>query len=114
MLLNSCIRQLMRPRRSGWVLAVLSAAMGREGPAAKNMGGYIIAKHGLLGLTKVIEAEYGWLDVYTIEPSFTETPMLKVFDERFLDQMRAQQQNNRFATPDEVARDAIARISSVK
>lgn len=111
-LLGGIIKRLMRPHKKGWLVGVLSDAMGRQGTAAKSMGGYIIAKYGLLGLLKAINAEYAWLDVHTIEPGYTETPMLDVFDERFLEQMRAAQPNGHFTTPEDIAQKIMSQINN--
>lgn len=109
-LLSVAVRNLMRPRKKGWVVAVLSDAMGAHGTAAKSMGGYIVAKYGLLGLMKVLDAEYSWLDVHTVSPGYTETPMLDAFDPRFLDQMRAALPTGEFLSPDSVAVDILSAI----
>lgn len=109
-LLGGIIKRLMRPRKQGWVVGVLSEAMGLHGTAAKSVGGYIIAKYGLMGLLKVIDAEYSWLDVHTVKPGYTETAMLDVFDERFLAQIRTSQPGGRFATPDEIAQSILLKI----
>lgn len=109
-LLEVAIRQLMRPRKQGWIVGILTDAMGEGGLAAKSMGGYIIAKHGLLGLMKVIDAEYAWLDVKTISPGYTETAMLNVFDNRFLDPMRDSRPEGRFAAPGEIAEEIMTLI----
>lgn len=111
-ILDGVIRQCMRPRKQGWVVAILSDAMGQDSDAAKSMGAYIVAKYGLLGLFKVLDAEYSWLDVHSVFPGYTETEMLTVFDDRFLDQLRASSPAGRFATPDEVASDILARIGT--
>ncbi len=108
-LLEGVIKRFMRPHKQGWVVGILSEAMGLEGETAKSMGGYIIAKYGLLGLLRVIDAEYAWLDVHHIAPGHTETPMLDVFDERFLQTLRDARPEGRFESPDEVA----ARIMTV-
>lgn len=112
-LLDGAIRQIMRPRKKGWIVGVLTEAMGENGLAAKSMGGYIIAKHGLLGLMKVIDAEYAWLDVRTISPGYTETAMLNVFDNRFLEQMRDSRPEGRFTSPDEVAEEIMNLIRGI-
>ena len=104
-LLDGAVRRLMRPAKQGQVVFVLSEAMGIDDKAAKSMGPYIIAKYGLLGLSKVIEAEYSWLGVHRLFPGFTETDMLNVFDSRFLDQLRTSSPNGRFPTAGEVADD---------
>ena len=109
-LLAGAIRRLMRPHKQGWIVGLLSEAMGAESGAAKSMGGYIIAKYGLMGLLKVIDAEYAWLDVYTVSPDYTETAMLDAFDSRFLDQMRAASDRGGFASPEEVAAGIISQI----
>lgn len=110
MLLDGAVKRFMRPRKKGWVVGVLSDAMGLEGTAAKSMGGYIVAKYGLMGLLKVLEAEYPWLNVRTVSPGYTETAMLDVFDGRFLDQMRAAAPGGRFATPGEVAEEIMVLV----
>jgi NAD(P)-dependent dehydrogenase (short-subunit alcohol dehydrogenase family) len=91
---------------------VLTEAMGVDGVAAKSMGGYIIAKYGLLGLMKVLDAEYSWLAVHTTSPGYTETPMLDAFDPRFLDQMRATHPAGKFSSPDAVAAEILATIQN--
>ncbi len=110
-LLSGVVRRCMRKRKRGWIVGILSQAMGLEGSAAKHMGSYVIAKFGLLGLLRAVEAEYPWLRVITVSPGYTETDMLKCFDPRFLDQMRARQRGGKFTTADEVAADIMARIS---
>ena len=111
-LLGGVVRRCLRARKRGWVVGVLSRAMGVNEPAAKSMGSYVIAKYGLLGLLKAVEAEYPWLRVLTVNPGYTETAMLEAFDERFLDQMRARAPSGRFSTPEEVAGDIMARIEA--
>lgn len=111
-LLGTAVRELMRPKKTGWVVAILSEAMGVGGMAAKSMGGYIIAKYGLMGLMKVLDAEYSWLDVHTVSPGYTETAMLEAFDPRFLDQMRAILPDGKFSSPDAVAAEILNTIQS--
>ena len=43
-----------------------------------------------------------------MKPGFTETEMLKVFDDRFLDQLRRQQE---FSKPEDVAAEVIERLA---
>lgn len=109
-LAGAVIKAFMKPGKRGWIAAVLSEAMGLDGVAAKSMGGYIIAKYGLLGLMKVLESEYAWLDVHLISPSYMETSMLDVFDHRFLDQMRKDRPGERFDAPEDVARALVAKV----
>jgi NAD(P)-dependent dehydrogenase (short-subunit alcohol dehydrogenase family) len=111
-LLEGVIKRFLRPQRRGWVVGILSQAMGLDGDTAKSMGGYIIAKYGMLGLLRVIDAEYAWLKVHHISPGYTETSMLDVFDERFLQILREDRPEGRFETPDEVAAWVMALIES--
>jgi 3-oxoacyl-[acyl-carrier protein] reductase len=100
-LLAGLVKACFRPRKAGVVLCVLTTGMADGNkPAAGGMGAYVIAKYGLAGLLDVLAVEYPWLKVRAVRPSFTETPMLKAFDERYLEMMRA---STPFATPDEIA-----------
>lgn len=104
----------MKAQRRGAIVAVLTAAMGDvETKAAPQMGPYIIAKYGLMGLMRAIEAEYAWLKVDCVFPGYTETAMLEAFDPRFLDMMRKQQPNGRFATREEVAALILGRLFAI-
>jgi 3-oxoacyl-[acyl-carrier protein] reductase len=113
-LLAGTVRQCMRPKKQGWIVGILSQAMGLPDQATKNMGSYIIAKYGLLGLMKTLEAEYSWLDVVTQKPGYTETKMLDVYDERFLSQLREKEPMDRFSLPEEIAQKIMAQILDLK
>jgi NAD(P)-dependent dehydrogenase (short-subunit alcohol dehydrogenase family) len=114
-LLAGVVRRCLRPRHAGIVVAVLSEAMGDEGNVAgRGMGAYLIAKYGLLGLMRVLAAEYPWLRTATVRPGYTETAMLAAFDPRFLDGVRASMPGGRFAEPDAVAREVVATIAELK
>jgi 3-oxoacyl-[acyl-carrier protein] reductase len=108
-LLAGLIRRSLQKRKRGAVVAVLSAAMGGgpDRPAAKGMGAYVIAKHGLAGLLAVAAAEYPWLRVGSISPGYTRTRMLDAFDPRFLE---LQARTQRFLEPEEVAREIVAAL----
>jgi NAD(P)-dependent dehydrogenase (short-subunit alcohol dehydrogenase family) len=100
-LLAGLVRNCFRKTRQGSVVGVLTKAMGENGQdATSGMGAYVIAKYGLTGVLAVLAASYSWLRVGWVKPGFTETPMLKSFDERFLTMMR---ERERFQTPEEVA-----------
>ena len=100
-LLAQLIRLRFRQQRAGVVLGVLSRAMGGPGePATPNMGAYVIAKYGLCGVLAAVAADYPWLRVRSVRPGYTETPMLRAFDERFLELERAKAA---FQTPGAVA-----------
>jgi 3-oxoacyl-[acyl-carrier protein] reductase len=67
------------------------------------MAGYAAAKAGLEGLLRAALAEYGRLGlrVTVVRPGYIETPMLNVFEPRFLDLVRAG--SGGFLQPGEVA-----------
>lgn len=104
-LLAGVVKSCFRPRKSGRVLGVLTSALAEPGkPAAGSMGAYVIAKAGLAGLLDALAADYGWLTVRSVRPGYTETPMLKAFDERYLEMMR---ERSPFSTPEQVAADIV-------
>jgi NAD(P)-dependent dehydrogenase (short-subunit alcohol dehydrogenase family) len=113
-LLAGLVRQCFRPRKAGSVVAVLTKAMDNAGPgeaeprAMSGMGAYTISKYGLQGVLAQLRAEYPWLTVASLKPGFTETAMLQVFDERFLQQLR---ETNEFSTPENVAADIISLLA---
>jgi NAD(P)-dependent dehydrogenase (short-subunit alcohol dehydrogenase family) len=113
-LLAGLIRHCFRPRKAGSAVALLTKAMGDEGSRSdipqvmSGMGTYTISKFGLLGVIAQAKAEFPWLRVSFVKPGFTETEMLKVFDDRFLDQLRRQQP---FSRPEEVAAEVIERLA---
>jgi len=105
LLLAGLVRHCFRKTKSGSVVGVLTRAMGTGiGTAASNMGAYVIAKYGLAGVLAALAADYSWLRVSSVSPGYTETPMLSVFDERFLASQRARQP---FQTPDDVAQQIV-------
>ena len=73
-----------------------------RGDAMKGMGAYTVAKFGLSGLLTVLAADYSWLNVRSISPGFTETPMLAAFDPRFIEMVR---QRKPFRRADDVAEE---------
>jgi 3-oxoacyl-[acyl-carrier protein] reductase len=110
-LLAGVVKGCFRKNKRGTVVALLSAAMGEaEGKAASGMGSYVIAKYGLKGVLAAARGDFPWLKTATLSPGYTETPMLECFDPRFLDLMRAQQAEGRFATPEEVAAQLVALV----
>lgn len=112
-LLAGIIKACFRSRRAGTIVAVLSAAMGLdEGKAAPNMGAYVIAKYGLLGVLAAARGDYPWLRTAFVCPGYTETDMLKVFEERFLNLQRQQRQTGRFDDPRDVARGIVNLIET--
>ena len=111
-LLAASVRGIMQRRKAGWVVGILSEAMGIDSVPSKSMGGYVIAKYGLFGLLRTVEAEYSWLKVHSVAPGYTETPMLGAFDPRFLELMREKTELGRFTSPESVAEDIMALIKN--
>lgn len=104
-LLALLIRLIFKRQKAGTVLAVLSQGMGTETErAATQMGAYIIAKFGMSGLMAVVAAEHPWLRVRSVKPGFTDTNMLTVFDERFLDILR---ERGQLGSADDVATEIV-------
>jgi len=102
-LLSSLIKKVFRKKKRGVIIGVLSEAMGKPLKAgSKYMTPYIVSKYGFLGLLSAMKAELNWLNVETISPGFTESNMLNVFDKRFLDNLR---KNNQIKKPQNIAKE---------
>lgn len=109
-LLSGLVKGCFRKHKQGNVVGILTQAMGDEHtPASAGLGAYVIAKHGLAGLLKLLQAEYPWLRVSTVKPGYTDTPMLDAFDPRFLEMQRAKAP---FSTPSQVASQILSEIRS--
>lgn len=107
-LLAGVIRQVLRKRKQGTILGVLSAAMGDGvGSAWRSMASYIIAKYGMEGVLATAAADYPWLKVVSVSPERTDTPMLEAFDPRFLEGAR---ERGEFLKPGDVARTIVDRF----
>jgi 3-oxoacyl-[acyl-carrier protein] reductase len=103
----------MLPRGDGTIvnLASLWAHLGMPGRAA-----YAAAKHGLVGLTKVLAAEWGprGVRVLSVSPGYTETDFVRGLAERGqieLESVIGRTPLRRLAQPEEVA-DLIAFLAS--
>lgn len=110
LLLTGLIKTYFRKNKSGVVVGILSEAMGSENhPPVTGMGAYVVAKTALRGMLAVCAAEYPWLHVRTVCPGFTQTKMLDVFDERYLEQMQAK---TPFASAEDVAQLVVRELVS--
>jgi 3-oxoacyl-[acyl-carrier protein] reductase len=78
------------------------------------MTSYIVAKAALRALLECAGAEFGraGLRVSMLSPGFTETPMLKDFNDLLLEMARSQSQNGRFLDPDEVAAVVVGALAA--
>lgn len=100
-LLAELVRRCFRKHKRGSVVGVLSRAMGDgSSGVASGMGAYVIAKHAMAGMLGLLAADYPWLHVRSVSPSYTETRMLDAFDARFL---ALQRERAPFQTPEAVA-----------
>jgi NAD(P)-dependent dehydrogenase (short-subunit alcohol dehydrogenase family) len=84
--------------------------------AAPNSVAYTAAKHGVVGLTKNIAAEYGQKNIRcnAVGPGYIETPLLTAHsDKDMLKALEAKAPMNRLGTPQEIA-DLVAFLSSDK
>ncbi len=107
-LLSALIATCFQPRHSGTVVGVLSEAPGGKGRAMAEVMPYAIAKAGLQALLDTLAAEFLWLKVGYVRPSFTDTAMLHVFKPRMVDILRAQ---GRVSSPQDVAATIMAELS---
>jgi NAD(P)-dependent dehydrogenase (short-subunit alcohol dehydrogenase family) len=109
-LLSRLISKFFRRRKRGTVIGVLSKAIGDECniPVA-GMGAYLIAKASMRSMLAIAAVENPWLKVRTVSPGFTRTPMLDVFDSRYLEVAFRQQ---KVMEPVEVAQLILESIQS--
>ncbi len=109
-LLKGLIKNFYRKKKMGTVIGILTQAIGTNSQLpATGMGAYIIAKGALKTMLSVCAAEYPWLKVRTINPSFTKTKMLDVFDPRYLDILDYQK---KISTPQKIAQLIIKEITN--
>lgn len=109
-LLAALVPKYFKRDQGGFVIGILSRAMGENGQkATSGMGAYTIAKYGMVGMLAVLAADYPWLRVRTVSPGYTETAMLNAFEPRFVELMRARVP---FHKPEEVASEIMALISA--
>jgi NAD(P)-dependent dehydrogenase (short-subunit alcohol dehydrogenase family) len=101
-LLKGLTNKFLRKEKKGTIVGILSEAIGLNGNLpAKNMGSYVVAKSALSSLLSVYQSEYPWLKVRKINPSYTKTKMLDIFDSRFVEILDSK---NKIASPKVVAK----------
>ena len=101
-LLKALIKKFFLKEKMGTIIGVLSKAIGSEQEqVATGMSSYIIAKSALKSMLSICSAEFNWLKVRTVIPSFTKTKMLDVFDKRYLEMLDGQK---KISTPENVAK----------
>ena len=104
-LLQWLIKTNFKKDKSGTIVGILSEAIGSENEApVTGMGSYVVAKSALKSLLTVCSAEYPWLNVKTVSPGFTKTPMLDVFDPRYIEIIQAKA---KISSPEAVAQQIM-------
>ena len=107
-LLQTLMKSFFKKKKAGTVVGILTEAIGSEDrPPATGMGSYVVAKTALKSLLSICSAEYSWLKVRTVSPGFTKTPMLDVFDPRYLEMVHAR---TPILAPEEVAMHIMEQI----
>lgn len=101
--------QLFKKNKCGTIVSILSEAIGNSTlPPNKNMGAYVIAKTAQKTLLSLYSQEYPWLTIHTINPSFTKTKMLDVFDKRYIELL---DNNSKIFEPSDIAKMVIRLIN---
>ena len=99
-----------KKNKAGIIIGILTEAIGsQEQPPSTGMGSYIVAKAALKSLLSICSVEHSWLKVRTVSPGFTKTPMLDVFDPRYLEIIQAKK---KISMPEKVAKQIIELIES--
>ena len=110
LLLAGLIKNLFRNYKAGFVIGVLTEAMGSAlEPPKTGMVSYVVAKAAMKSMLSVCAAEYPWLKIGSVSPGLTETKMLSVFDPRYLELAKTQKP---LSSPDEIALLIIDQILS--
>lgn len=111
----ACRYQLEQMEKNGGG-SIVNIASIHGTVAAPNSPAYTASKHGVVGLTKNIAAEYGQKNIRcnAVGPGYIETPLLTAhLDETTMDYIASKASMNRLGTPQEVA-DLVIFLSSDK
>jgi NAD(P)-dependent dehydrogenase (short-subunit alcohol dehydrogenase family) len=112
LLLAGLVKHCFHRTHGALVVALLTAAMGRNGRGATaGMGAYTISKYGLQGVLALLAAEVPWIRVETIMPGFVDTAMLAAFDPRFIEGFR---EKGMVASVDSVADEIMKRLAGAQ
>jgi 2-hydroxycyclohexanecarboxyl-CoA dehydrogenase len=104
---DTCQAVIPHMIEEGWGRIVNISSSSVFGPAA-GLAGYVAAKSGVVGLTKVLALEFSkkGITVNTIPPGFIDTPMLRrTVDKGFFDLATAIENTpvGRIGTPEDIA-----------
>lgn len=102
-LLAKAVLPHMKERRSGTILNLLTSAISGTPPA--RMSSYVIAKYGLLGLTKSLASEVDRFNIKVLglSPTFVETSLLKNFPAKLLEIEKEKQADGSLLQPEDIA-----------
>ena len=94
-------------RSGGGAIVNIASIMGSV--AAQDTGGYVAAKHGVVGLTKTAALEYAQdgILVNAVGPGYIDTPLLQVLPKEVYDGLVALHPIGRLGKPEEVAELAL-------
>ena len=107
-----CSQELIRPmlkHKRGVIVSVLTSAI--HGLPPKGFGAYATAKHALRGFTLALASEYSarGLKVFSISPSYMDTPLTEQWDFRLRDAIRS---SGPITTPEVAARKLVELVQS--
>ncbi len=94
----------MKKRRAGTMVNLLSTVISGTPPV--RMTSYVIAKYGLLGLSKSLASEVGRFNIKVLglSPTFVETELLKNFPGKLLEMEKEKQEEKTLLQPEDIAR----------
>jgi NAD(P)-dependent dehydrogenase (short-subunit alcohol dehydrogenase family) len=103
------IKKIFKKNKAGKVLGILTDAYDKKNKMhASGMSSYIVGKSAFETLLEIFSVEYKWLDILTINPSFTQTNMLKVFDDRYIEMIK---KRSGIEDPNKIAMEIILKLS---
>lgn len=101
LLLSKLIKHSLRKQKQGKVIGILTQGLGDSNHSiSTGMASYLTAKGALNTMLDICAAEYPWLSIKKINPGFTRTKMLNVFDPRYLELVESK---HKFYEPEDVA-----------
>jgi short-subunit dehydrogenase len=108
-IIREIIKKFFNRAKRGQVIAILTQAMeNKNAPISTGMSSYVISKYGLEAVLKSCAVEHKWLKFTTFSPGLTDTQMLKVFDQRYLEMINAKQSIEK---PSDVATNIVNGIN---
>lgn len=98
-----CMKYELEALASGGVIVNNASIAGLVG--IPTSGAYVVAKHGVVGLTKAAAIDYGSLGirVNAICPGYIDTPPVRYGGAERLDELRKKNPLNRLGQPEEIA-----------